>query len=361
VITQQSKQACLTKILHRNRLIMPRMKQKSNCSAEWDDFALEYEKRVEPFTAQFAQEMIRPFVAVLERDPNADAPGRTRTSSSSSSTSTAPRSGSRTCSSSSSSGDASRMMNGGGSRSVLDLGCGVGAVSLSLLAMSRADHRFGTSSTCTVVATDASKSMAERTRQRIFEVYGKDAPFSALTADGQHLPDEWTNRFDIVLSNFAVIFFHSPFRGLTEMIRCLTPSTGVAAFTAWGSIDETPAFRVFPDVASELVPHLVAARKPKRITGSAAVLTSLMKQAGFVDVRVVGPITKTLEVGSAMDFYDRFALTSPPTAEMIDKMSDEMRKRFKDRVVEVARERGGRPDGSAALNSSAYIAYGRKP
>lgn len=290
-----------------------------NRSVEWDDFATEYEKRVEPFTSQFAEEMIRPFLdeaAVSE------------------------------CTGSSSDKDSKQ-------RSVLDLGCGSGAV--SLIVMSH-DKHFGK-----VVATDASQSMVERTQQRTTEKYGTEAPFSVLTTDGQRLPDQWTNRFDIVISNFAVIFFPDPIQGLREMLRCLTPSSGVAAFTAWGNIDETPAFRVFPDVASELVPHLVATGKPKRITGSVAVLKSIMEQAGFVDVKVVGPIAKTLEISSAEDYYDRFALTSPPTAAMIGKMCVDMREKFKERVMEVAKERGGRHDGRIALTSSAYIAYGRKP
>ena len=247
--------------------------------------------------------------------------------------------------------DAKRLKRSG---SVLDLGCGSGAVSLIVLSHHR--KHFGN-----VVATDASKSMVERTKLRVSEKYGTEASFSAVSADGQCLPDEWADKFDVVLSNFAVIFFPEPLQGLREMIRCLTPSTGVAAFTAWGNVEETPAFCVFPDAASELVPHLVATGKPRRITGSVAVLKSLMKQAGFVDIKVVGPITKTLEVDSAANYYDRFALTSPPTAEMIGKMSVDTREKFKDRVMELAEERGGRPDGSIALKSSAYIAYGRKP
>ena len=290
-------------------------------AAQWDDFAAEYEKRVEPFTSQFAEMMIRPFL---------DEPAVSKCSGSDK--------------------EAKRAKH---CIAVLDLGCGSGAA--SLIVMSHNKH-FGN-----VVATDASKSMVERTQQRMTERYGTEAPFSALTIDGQCLPNKWTNRFDIVLSNFAVIFFPDPLQGMREMLRCLTPSSGVAAFTAWGNVDETPAFRVFPDVASELVPHLVATGKPKRITGSVAVLRSLMEQAGFVDVKVVGPITKTLEVNSAEDYYDRFALTSPPTAAMIGKMNVDTRKKFKDRVMELAKERGGRRNGSIALKSSAYIAYGRRP
>ena len=102
-------------------------------------------------------------------------------------------------------------------------------------------------------------------------------------------------------------------------------------------------------------------RKSARITGSVEVLTKLLEGAGFVDIRVDGPVFKTLIVKSPSEYYDRFALTSPPTAAIIANMETSARSEFRQRVMESARARGGRKDGSIALDSGAYIAYGRKP
>jgi SAM-dependent methyltransferase len=248
---------------------------------------------------------------------------------------------------------------------LLDVGCGTGAA--TLLALS---HGFD------VVATDLSEAMVERTKERAFaEIRAGDTATEhrsqsksqletmsdSAVAMGQDLPSCWSGSFDLAVANFSVIFFPQPVLGLREIFRCLVPGTGIASLTAWGDASETPAFRVFPDVVSEVFPELVDNGKPKRITGSVEVLTKLLEEAGFVDVRVEGPVFKTLTVKSPSEYYDRFALTSPPTAAMIAKMGTSTRSEFRKRIMEVATARGGRGDGSIALNSGAYIAYGRKP
>lgn len=86
-----------------------------------------------------------------------------------------------------------------------------------------------------------------------------------------------------------------------------------------------------------------------------------MEDAGFVDVTVSGPVVKNLVVASPEEYYNRFALTSPPNVEMIRRMDDETRSKFCARIMEIAKDRGGMEDGSVVLNSAAYIACGRKP
>eukprot|EP00546_Thalassionema_frauenfeldii_P010986 CAMPEP_0178925604 /NCGR_PEP_ID=MMETSP0786-20121207/18011_1 /TAXON_ID=186022 /ORGANISM="Thalassionema frauenfeldii, Strain CCMP 1798" /LENGTH=244 /DNA_ID=CAMNT_0020600517 /DNA_START=245 /DNA_END=979 /DNA_ORIENTATION=- len=207
---------------------------------------------------------------------------------------------------------------------LLDVGCGTGAV--SLLAVSLGFRQ--------VTATDVSLTMVDRTRNRLNQFHNDKGEcalddsssaiaFTATASDGQSLPADWSNSFDVCLANFSVIFFPDPVAGSKEMLRCLVPHSGVAAITAWGDTTETPAFQVFPDVAREM---LLNSNRPKRITGSVASLEKLMTDAGFVDVSVVGPVSHTLKVDSPEDYYDRFA----------------------------------KEDGSIALNASAYIAYGRK-
>mmetsp|Transcript_3676 Transcript_3676/g.7137 ORF Transcript_3676/g.7137 Transcript_3676/m.7137 type:complete len:404 (-) Transcript_3676:1731-2942(-) len=325
----------------------------------WDAYTVEYEKRVEPFTSQFAEVMMRPLL--VESNGDGDrilhvVPGGSSEQA-------------HTLSSSS-----QKRRNGKPTTTrLLDVGCGTGAT--SLLALSNG---------LDVTATDVSSSMVDRTRNRAQEA-GYDVAAAAdtdrvycsppdadtctsnavpsirvLVRDGQSLPTEFSNTFDVAVANFSVIFFPNPVAGVKEMFRCLVPG-GTASFTAWGNMDQTPAFRVFPDVAAELVPELVSTSKPKRIVGSTSTLTALMEEAGFVDIKVVGPVTKVLEVPSPEEYYNRFALTSPPTAEMISKMEDTMKITFRNRVMATAKARGGRDDGSIALNSSAFITYGRKP
>lgn len=280
----------------------------SNLSASpssWDAFCLEYEKRVEPFTSQFAEEMIARL-----------------------------------------SGHESKTK-----QKLLDVGCGTGAVAL-----------LGISQGWDVAVTDVSEAMVERTRERISaQLPEKSKLIDNQIVDGRNLPDRWSSSFDLAMANFSVIFFPQPVDGLKEIFRCLVPGTGRVAFTAWGSPSETPAFCVFKDVLLEMHPELVDGNRPKRITGSVQVLEDLLKEAGFVDVTVEGPIFKTLVVKNASEYYNRFALTSPPTAATLEKMDLETRQAFRKRVMDVAIARGGREDGSIALDSGAFIAYGRKP
>ena len=87
---------------------------------------------------------------------------------------------------------------------------------------------------------------------------------------------------------------------------------GLYRNNGWGSIEETPTFCIFPDVAIEICPELVSTRKPCWITGSVETLTKIMEEAGYVSIEVVGPITKNIVVNSPEEYYDWFALTSPP-------------------------------------------------
>ncbi len=264
-------------------------------SLSWDAYAGEYERRVEPFTSQFAKELMAGLPAIKEKR-----------------------------------------------RKLLDVGCGTGAV--ALLAKD-----------CDVTVTDVSESMVKRTLERANFVT------DSAVVNGMDLPSRWSNSFDAAVANFSVIFFPTPYDGLREIHRCLLPKTGVVGLTAWGDVSETPAFGVFRDVLNEKHPELVESNRPKRITGSVETLRKLLVDAGFVDVQVEGPVTKTLVVQSASDYFDRFAKTSPPTAATLAKMNETLRSKFRERVMEVATERGGREDGSIALDASAYIAYGRKP
>ncbi len=258
----------------------------------WDAFCKEYEQRVEPFTSQFAEELIAGL-------PNAKAKGK-----------------------------------------LLDVGCGTGTVALLTDGWD-------------VAVTDVSCQMVQRTLERC------DNVMDSAIVDGMDLPLRWSNSFDVAMANFSVIFFPQPLKGLKEIHRCLV-SSGMVGITAWGDASETPAFHVFPYVLLENHPELVDSNRPKRITGSRKVLQKLLEDSGFVDVRV-HKVVKTLVVKNASDYYDRFAKASPPTAATIAKMTKNARSEFKKRIMEVATERGSRDDGSIALNSTAYIAYGRKP
>ena len=194
----------------------------------------------------------------------------------------------------------------------------------------------------------------------------------SIVTNGQSLPQQWSNSFHCAVANFSIIFYPDPLQGLKQVYRCLKPGTGRVALTAWGNPEETPAFQIFPDVFHEFVQEDsgTSQQRPSssRINGSVALLTDLLSNAGFIDIEISDrPVFRTLSVSSPEEYYDRFALTSPPTADRLSRMSLERRGDFRERVMELVNERGGVSssrvggDTSLALEAGAYLAYGRKP
>lgn len=275
---------------------------------DWDKSVVrEYEMRTEAFTSLFVKEMLDPFFKA-EQQHKSDA-----------------------C-----------------TPSLLDVGCGTGYA--SLLASKRG---FQTT------ATDVSKDMVDHTRQRGHQE--NISSMECIVANGEDLSSTIGRKnFDYAVAAFSVIFFPHPAKGMREIYKCLKKE-GKVVISAWGSEEETPAFQVFPDAFRALVePGHWQAGKPDRMTGSPPILQSLLREAGFRDIEVVGPIAHKVHVESPQAFYDRFALTSPKIRWFLEQLEEEKLAQIKDKVLELAIERGGQEDGSIAIPSMAYFAYGTK-
>lgn len=273
-------------------------------SPEWDrPIVAEYETRVEPFTGSFVEEMMQPFCKQI----------------------------------------ASKT---GGSPTLLDIGCGTGFGSI-----------YASRKQFQVTATDVSSFMVERTKERSTAL---EEQIECVVSNGQKLPSAWTGRFDYAIGSFSVIFFKDIKLGLEQIYRCLK-AEGQIVISSWGNAEETAAFQVFPDAIKEIAPELHESSKPKRITGSPPVLSSLLKEAGFVDVNVLGPVQRFISLQCSEAFFDRFALASPNTKLALSKLSFEKQSKLKQKVMSLVEERGGRSDGSIRIPSSAYFAYGTKP
>jgi len=280
-------------------------------SPGWDGpLVNEYEKRVEPFTSIFIRELSDPF--------SNECPGQANSASP-----TPPHS----------------------RPSILDVGCGSGFGSLWAL-----ERGFQ------VTATDISETAVRRIRERA----GATDHLDCVVADGQELSSYVHKEHDYAIAAFSVIFFPDPLKGLKEIFHCLKCS-GKVAVSAWGSQEETSAFQIFPRAFKQVLPeNLWKKSKPNRIEGSPSTLYSLLENAGFCDVKVVGPIQHAVHVASPAAFYDRFALTSPKLNDTLSNLTTEQRNAVKREVMELAQREGGQTDGSISIHSSAYFAYGTK-
>ena len=285
-------------------------------AVSWTDLALDYETRVEPVTASFVEEMIESFDVSRVRICASD--------------SRKPK--------------------------LLDVGCGTGSASVFA----------ATEGGFEVTAVDNSPAMIGRLAERIEALGDDDLDFYCQVADGQSLPPEFADTFHYAMSSFAIIFFPDPLAGIKEMHRCLRPA-GRAVISGWGDRGDSPAFRIVPEAVRSVAPELVASgSKDKPFIRSADEVAQLMTKAGFVDIEIKKDITRKLAIRSPEEYYERFALGSPPTRSMVEWMDENMgaavASRFKDAVMRLAVERGGgRPDGPIEIISPAYFVYGTKP
>jgi ubiquinone/menaquinone biosynthesis C-methylase UbiE len=146
----------------------------------WNEVALEYHARVEKFTSQFLPFLLnRNFLIENDVEQLDDV----------------------------------RYLYG---MNVLDVAAGTGAAAL-----------YAVSKGAQVTATDFSEEMLKiaqiRSRDTSFDESSTSGNFESRLADGENLPMQWTDKFDIACSNFGVIYFSDMNKGLEEMVRCTKP------------------------------------------------------------------------------------------------------------------------------------------
>lgn len=115
----------------------------------------------------------------------------------------------------------------------LDVGCGTGALSSSILRLAAPQEVLG------VDASDAFIAFARQTHQ--------DARLRFQVGDASKLPAE-TGYFDVVVSGLALNFMPVPMIALTEMIRG-TRAGGVVAVYVWDYAEKMQMLRYFWDAA----------------------------------------------------------------------------------------------------------------
>ncbi|KAL7465904.1 hypothetical protein ACHAXS_006207 [Conticribra weissflogii] len=350
------------------RSIMKRQSHEQQLASQaWNEVAEEYQNRIEPFTSKFVPHLLDPAFLDVQN------------------------------------------------KTILDVACGTGAVAL-YAAMNGAAR---------VTATDFSQEMLEVLGRRVNAVPSKiDASsggfglgvgckhlshpsrvIETVLADGLSLPSEWTDQYDVVSSNFGVIYFPKVGQGLSEMVKCAKPG-GRVCITGWGNSDETQAFSIFPIAMkicgfySKWVEAQSGARREllslagidpddnflglgqqhrkqrggmtpnyfcptKRIASSDSLLRALMIDAGLDDVQVIGPITHYLELDHAEDYWNRFVLASPNLKRVVNQcLTEEEALQLREVVFKILHEVASSEDEASGngvvLRSSAYVAIGTK-
>ena len=153
---------------------------------------------------------------------------------------------------------------------VLDVACGTGVLTRAVA------ERAG--ATGSVVGLDVNAGMLAVAAQTSPHIEWRQAPAEALP-----FPDQ---SFDVVVSQFGLMFFEDRSAALQEMVRVLRPH-GRLAIAVWDSLENTPGYAAMVELLQRLFGDEAAngLRNPYNL-GDVATLRAVFRDAGLADARI---------------------------------------------------------------------------
>jgi SAM-dependent methyltransferase len=221
----------------------------------------------------------------------------------------------------------------------LDVGCGTGALSQTILEVSAPEH---------VKGIDRSDMHITYARSHV-----QDQRASFDIGDAQALPDE-TARSDAAVSGLVLNFLPQPELAVREMARVVTPSGIVAAYV-WDYAGKMQLMRHFWNAAVALDPAALNLDEGRRFPlCQPEPLRQLFQRAGLtpVDVRAIDIATDFQDFD---DYWSPFLGGRGPAPGYAMALSDERRAALRERI------HAGLPfalDGSIPLVARAWAVRG---
>jgi SAM-dependent methyltransferase len=221
----------------------------------------------------------------------------------------------------------------------IDVGCGTGAVTSTIVASAEPAE---------VVGVDPSEGFLAYARRN-----SPTATFQVGSATELPFVD---GRFDVALSGLVLNFVPDPARAAVEMAR-VTRSGGVVAAYLWDYADGMQLIRMFWDAAVELDPGVQELVEGLRFPlCQPEPMRELFLEAGLSDVAVeaVEVPTRFADFG---DYWTPFLGGQGPAPGYAMSLSDDRRDALRDRLRATM---SYRPDGSILLTARAWLARGRR-
>ena len=221
----------------------------------------------------------------------------------------------------------------------LDVGCGTGVLSSSILEMTAPQEILA------VDASDAFIAFAQQTYQ--------DTRLRFQVGDARKLPAE-TGYFDAVVSGLALNFIPVPLIALTEMVRT-TRAGGVVAIYVWDYAEKMQMLRYFWDAVMAIDPTAKELDEGDRFPlCQPAALEVLFQEAGLKNVEV-----RAIDVPTIFrdfdDYWSPFLGGQGPAPGYVMSLSDEQRTALEERLRTMLPVRS---DGTIALIARAWSVRG---
>jgi SAM-dependent methyltransferase len=198
--------------------------------------------------------------------------------------------------------------------SVIDVGCGSGAVSIA------AAQKVGP--TGRVLGIDVSGPMLERAR----EVAPAGLPVDFALADATVYPFKPAS-FDLLVSRFGVMFFAEPARSFANLRTALKPQ-GRLAFACWREPRENPFFIAPLQAVYKHVPKLpqVGPEDPGPFSfASEQRVNRILSEAGFSGVAMERcDLSLDVAIGGGLDVAVQSALEIGPSARALAEQPPEV-------------------------------------
>lgn len=223
----------------------------------------------------------------------------------------------------------------------LDVGCGTGALSATILQQARPRA---------VTGMDPSVGFVEYARAHV-----TDSRATFDVADAQSLPAA-SAPYDVAVSGLVLNFVPRPERAVAEMARAVRPGGIVAAYV-WDYAGKMELMRYFWDAAVALDPGASALDEGRRFPLCApAPLADLFMEAGLGKIEA-RPIDVATRFRDFDDYWTPFLGGQGPAPGYAMSLSDGRRIALRDRICSKLPIAG---DGSIDLIARAWAIRGRK-
>jgi len=199
---------------------------------------------------------------------------------------------------------------------VIDVGCGCGATTLAIARVTGASGRG--------LGVDISAPMVERARER---AAAESSTAQFLVADAT-IHDLASERADLIISRFGVMFFADPALSFANMRKALKP-TGRLVFACWREPRLNPWLMIPLKAATRHAPPLpkLGPEDPGPFSfADEARVRRILSSAGFADV-ALEPVDLELDTAVGLGFENAIAsaLEIGPASRALEGHPDEVR------------------------------------